>query len=63
MIMKLIIIILYTFVSGGIYTSWLWDTKDPLINKLLNILCGFMNGWYITPFLIGKALAKIYDGK
>lgn len=61
--MELIIILLYMFVSGIIYISWLWNTEYSLMDKLMTIMFGFMGGWLITPILIGQALAKIYDGK
>ena len=61
--METIIIFLYAFFTGCIYTSWLWDADDRLGIRLMNILFGFINGWYITPILIGRALTKIYDNK
>ena len=54
------IIFLYVFFTGCVYTSWLWDLKDSFWLKLLNILFGFINGWYITPILIGRAIKQIY---
>jgi hypothetical protein len=54
------IIFLYVFFTGCVYTSWLWDLKDPFLIKLFNILLGFINGWYIAPILIGRAIKQIY---
>ena len=56
------VFILYFFISGLIYASWLWDSKDPFWLKFLNFLFGFINGWYITPILIGRAIKQIYKG-
>jgi len=54
------IIFLYIFFTGCVYTSWLWDTTDPFWLKFINICFGFINGWYVTPIIIGRAIAQIY---
>ena len=54
------IILLYIFFTECVYTSWLWDLKDPFWIKFLNILFGFINGWYLAPILIGRAIKQIY---
>ncbi len=54
------IIFLYVFFTGCVYTSWLWDTKDHFWFKFMNICFGFINGWYITPILIGRAIKQVY---
>ena len=54
------IIFLYVFFTGCVYTSWLWDTTDKFFDGILNILFGFINGWYVTPILIGRAIKQIY---
>jgi hypothetical protein len=54
------IIFLYIFFTGCIYTSWLWDLKEPFWFNFLNIFIGFVNGWYITPILIGRVIKQIY---
>jgi hypothetical protein len=56
------IIFLYVFFTGCVYTSWLWDTKDTFGIKIFNILFGFINGWYVTPILIGRVIKQIYKG-
>jgi len=28
--------------------------------KLMNICFGFVNGWYITPILIGRVIRQVY---
>ena len=54
------IIFLYAFFTGCVYTSWMWDTKDQFWMKFMNICFGFINGWYVTPILIGRAIRQIY---
>jgi len=54
------IIFLYIFFTGCVYTSWMWDAKNDFCLKVLDILFGFLNGWYITPILIGRAIRQIY---
>ena len=53
-------IFLYVFFTGCVYTSWLWDTKDHFLWKLMTICFGFANGWYGTPILIGRVIKQIY---
>jgi len=55
-----IIIFLYVFFTGCVYTSWMWDKKYGFVINFLNIFFGFINGWYITPILIGRTIRKIY---
>ena len=55
------IVFLYVFFTGCVYTSWLWETTNNFFDKILNILFGFINGWYITPILIGKVMAHLID--
>lgn len=45
------VFILYFFISGLIYASWLWNSKLPFYMKILNIFFGLINGWYVTPIL------------
>ena len=54
------VFILYFFISGLIYASYLLDLKDPLWVEVLTILFGFIEGWLITPILIGRMIAQIY---
>ena len=54
------VIFLYVFFTGCVYTSWMRDTKDTFGIKILNILFGFINGWYVTPILIGRAIKQVY---
>lgn len=54
------IIFLYVFFTGCVYTSWIWDLKDPFWLKLMNIYFGFVVGWFLTPILIGRAIKQIY---
>ena len=56
-----LIIFLYVFFTGGIYTAWIWDTTDPFWLMFMNICFGFINGWYVTPIIIGMAIKKIYN--
>lgn len=56
-----LIIFLYVFFTGCVYTSWLWDTTDHFSLKFLNICFGFLYGWFVTPILIGRAISKIYN--
>lgn len=53
-------ICLYIFVTGLIYASWLYDSKDHFWIKFLNAIFGFVNGWYVTPIIIGRMIAQIY---
>ncbi len=55
------IIFLYVFFTGCIYTSWMWDTKEWFIVKVMNVVFGFVLGWLITPLLIGRAIKQIYN--
>ena len=57
------IVFLYVFFTGCIFTSWLDEKIDTFFDTVLNILCGFIGGWLITPILIGKAIKQIYKGK
>ena len=61
--MELIIILLYIFFTGCIFTCWLWNSKDHPGVKILNVIFGFITGWYMTPYLIGQALIKILNSK
>ena len=54
------IIILYVFFTGCVYTSWLWDTTDPILVKFIGICYGFVEGWFMTPILIGRAIKQFY---
>ena len=54
------IIFLYLFFTGCVYTAFLWETTDTFFDKVLNILFGFINGWFVTPMLIGRTIKKIY---
>ena len=54
------IIIIYVFFTWLVYLSWLWDFNDSLGIKIMNILLAFICGWFITPLLIGTAIAQIY---
>ena len=54
------VIFLYVFFTGCVYTSWLWDLKDCIWLKVLNIIFGFTLGWFVTPILIGRAIKQIY---
>lgn len=55
-----IIIFLYVFFTGCVYTSWMLDTTDPFWLKFMNICFGFTTGWFATPILIGRAIKQIY---
>ena len=54
------LIILYCFVSGLIYASWLYDSKEDMLSILLCTIFAMFSGWFVTPILIGRALKKIY---
>jgi hypothetical protein len=54
------IIFLYVFFTGCVYASWLFDTKDHFIVKFMCVCCGFVNGWIVTPILIGRVIKQIY---
>ena len=54
------IVLLYVFFSGLIYISWMYDSKDSIAIYIINVIFGFTCGWFITPILIGRAIAQIY---
>lgn len=56
------IIFLYIFFTGCISASWLYDAKDPFVVKFSCILCGLINGWLMTPVIIGRVIKQIYKG-
>ena len=58
------IIIIYVFFTWLVYLSWLWDFfKESLGIKIMNILFALTCGWFVTPLLIGRAIAQIYKDK
>ena len=57
------VLFLYVFFTGCVYTSYLWDTTDTFWLKFMSICVGFINGWYMTPILIGRMIAQIYKGE
>jgi len=54
------IIFLYVFFTGCVHTSWLWDTTNTFWVKFMDILFGFVVGWFMTPILIGRAIKQFY---
>ena len=54
------IVLLYIFFSGLVYISWMYDSKDSIAIYIINVAFGFICGWFITPILIGRAIAQIY---
>jgi hypothetical protein len=54
------IIFLYFFFTGCVYASWLWDTEDPFVVRLIKFVFGFIAGWFIIPILIGRVIKQIY---
>ena len=54
------IIFLYVFFTGCVYTSWMWDTKEPFWVNCIEICVGFATGWFMTPILIGRAIKQFY---
>ena len=57
------IVFLYVFFTGCIYTSFMWDSKEGILLKVLTTILGFSLGWFATPILIGRAINKIYKIK
>lgn len=53
------IVLLYVFFSGLVYISWMYDSKDSLAIKIINVFFGFTCGWFVTPILIGRTIAQI----
>lgn len=54
------IVLLYIFFSGLVYISWMYDPKDSWAIIVLNVFFGFTCGWFVTPILIGRAIAQVY---
>ena len=57
-----VIFVLYAFIAGEIYASWLFDNEESIGINALNLVYGFFLGWLITPILIGRAFNQIYKG-
>ena len=53
------IIFLYIFFTGCVSTAYVWETTDIFCFKLMNILFGFITGWFVAPILIGRAIKQI----
>ena len=54
------VFILYFFISGLIYASWLYDTSDKWWINAIYIVFGLVNGCYAAPILIGRVIRQFY---
>lgn len=52
------IVFLYVFFTGCIFTSFMWDSKEDILLKVITVVLGFLFGWFATPILIGRVINK-----
>ena len=53
------VFVLWFFISGLIHTSFVWDsTNHNWLDKIFNVIFGFLFGWFIAPILLGKLIRE-----